>query len=266
MTAVEVRDVVVRFGDRRVVDGVDLDVQPGRWLGLIGPNGAGKTTLLHVLAGLQRHASGWVRVAGLDPRRARPRAVARQVAVVAQRPVLPAGMPVFDYVLLGRTAHLSALRRETRRDVAIVSDVVHELGLDHLAGRAVHTLSGGEAQRAALARAIAQQAPVLLLDEPTSALDVGHTQGVLELVDRLRRDRGLTVVSAMHDLTSAGLFADELAMVATGRLVASGPATEVLDEHTIAEHYGARVRVVTDRDGRRVVVPVRHPGGDEEAS
>ncbi len=250
-------EVVVRLGGRAVVDRVALQVPTGSWLGLIGPNGAGKSTLLQALAGLRRPDGGRVEVDGVDPHRVGRRTIARHVAVVAQHPILPPGMPVFDYVLLGRTAHLSFLRSRSRRDLDIVSEVLADLDLDPLAGREVDQLSGGEAQRVAVARALAQQAPVLLLDEPTSSLDVGHQQEVLELVDRLRRERGLTVVAAMHDLTTAGQFSDALLLLDQGRAVANGEVTSVLDAERIARHYRAHVTVVEQPDGTLAVVPRR---------
>jgi iron complex transport system ATP-binding protein len=119
------------------------------------------------------------------------------------------------------------------------------------------SLSGGERQRLVIARALAQEAPVLLLDEPTSALDIGHQQQALELVDRLRRESGLTVLSAMHDLTLAGLYADRLTLLDHGRVVASGLAADVLDADILRKYYGADVRVSIGEDGTVIVVPVR---------
>jgi iron complex transport system ATP-binding protein len=172
-------------------------------------------------------------------------------------------MSVFDYVLLGRTPYVSYFGVETSADVALVADVLETLELAALAGRPVTSLSGGEFQRAVLARALAQQAPVLLLDEPTSSLDLGHIQQVLELVDRLRRDRELTVVAALHDLTTAAQFSDRLALLVEGRLVAEGPPDEVLTREVIEAQYGARVRVVTDPQAGLIVVPVRAEGHSE---
>jgi iron complex transport system ATP-binding protein len=126
-----------------------------------------------------------------------------------------------------------------------------------MASRSLRTLSGGERQRLVIARALAQQAPVLLLDEPTSALDVGHQQRALELVDGLRRERGLTVISAMHDLTLAGIYSDRLALMHDGHVVASGPASAVLRADTLREFYGVSVRILHDPDGTVVVVPSR---------
>ncbi len=255
--AVALHGVTVRFGPRAVLDRFDLDVAPGAWVCLIGPNGAGKTTALRAVAGLLRSYDGDVTLAGRPVARMSRRALSRAVAYVPQRPVMPPDMAVADYVLLGRSAHIAWFGSESAQDRARAAATLDRLDLGALAARHLDGLSGGEAQRAVLARAVAQEAPVLLLDEPTSALDLGHVQQVLDLVDELRHERGLTVLSAMHDLTLAGQFADELVLVRDGRAVARGPATGVLTEAALSEHYGARVRVLPDGDGGVVVVPAR---------
>jgi iron complex transport system ATP-binding protein len=181
------------------------------------------------------------------------------VAGVPQRPERPAGMRVVDYVLLGRSPYVPYLGMEGRSDLAVAEAQLERLELVSFADRPVTTLSGGEFQRAVLARALAQQAPVLLLDEPTSSLDLGHAQQVLELVDELRRERGLTVVSALHDLNLAGQFSDELLLLVDGRVVARGPAVEVLTAELIAAHYGANVTVIHDEVAGPVLVPRRSP-------
>lgn len=260
MAPVDVARLRVSRAGREVVAGVDLVVRAGEWVGLIGPNGAGKTTVLAVLGGLLRgrHAvvSGTVAVAGVDPRRARRRALARVVALVPQRPVVPPGVSVRDLVLLGRTPHLGFMSSESVRDFDVVDGVLARLHLTDLASRAATDLSGGELQRVALARALVQEPAVLLLDEPTSALDIGHQQSVLDLVGRIRAEEGLTVVSAMHDLTLAGQYAERLVLLDAGRVVADGPPDHVLSAEMLAKVYGARVRVIDTSSGP-VVVPVR---------
>ena len=249
--ALELGHVTVRLGGRNVVDGVSFSVEHGDWVTLIGPNGAGKTSLMRAIAGLVGHR-GEIRLDG-DPLRAlRRKDVAQRVALVPQTPLLPAGMSVEEYVLLGRTPYVSYVGREGRRDLAAAASAVARLDLAELANRQLGTLSGGERQRAVLARALAQEAPLLLLDEPTSALDAGRQQEALELIDGLRLDAGLTVVAAMHDLTLAGLYAPKLLLLSGGRIVAEGAAAEVLTEPLIEEHYGARVRVLEG-----AVIPVR---------
>jgi iron complex transport system ATP-binding protein len=166
-------------------------------------------------------------------------------------------MAVIDYVLLGRTPHLGYLAAETDHDVAVTEAALWDLGIIHLAERPMGSLSGGERQRCVLARALAQEAPILLLDEPTSALDIGHRQQVLELVTDLQRTRGIAVLAAMHDLTLAGQYADRLAFMSAGRIEIDGPPAEVLTEEIISRFAGARVSVVEGPDGEIVVVPKR---------
>ncbi len=259
MTAgLAVHGVSVELGGARLLDGIDLAVAPGSWVSVVGPNGAGKTTLLHAIAGLVACRDGHIELAGTDVQRLRARARARAVALVPQVPVIPTGMTVLDYALLGRTPYCSFLGGESARDVALAREVLAQLGIATLAGRLVETLSGGERQRVVLSRALLQHAPVLLLDEPTSALDIGHQQEVLELVETLRVERNLAVVSTMHDLTLAGFYADELVLLNGGRIVERGPARSVLTEDHLRVHFGAEVSVFAGSDGP-VVVPMRPP-------
>jgi iron complex transport system ATP-binding protein len=251
--AIEVRDLTVTLGGTPILRGVDLSVEAGEWVTIIGPNGAGKSTLLRAIG-------GWVPYGGsialLGRSEYSRRARARVIAAVAQTPVVPAGLSVAEYALLGRTPYIPPLGRESRADLAAVDEVLTRLGLMTLRTRRLETLSGGERQRAFLARALAQEAPLLLLDEPTSALDIGHQQDVLELVDELRRDRSLTVLATMHDLTVAGEYADRLVLISEGRVVAAGRPVEVLTEELIAKQYKANVRIVAGEHGP-IVVPQR---------
>jgi iron complex transport system ATP-binding protein len=248
-------DVSVTLGDTLVLDRVDLTVARGEWLSIVGPNGAGKSTLLRYLTGAV-HGSGDLHMGGRPFGSLTRRQRALLVALVPQSPVIPIGMRVIDYVLLGRTPHIRPLGVEGPHDLAAVHDALTHLDLLAFADRQVTTLSGGERQRVLIARALAQGASLVLLDEPTTALDVGHQQQVLELVDELRRAHDLTVVTTMHDLTLAGQYADRLVLLDGGRVVVEGPAEEVLTEENLASYYGARVRIIHD-EGRPVVLPVR---------
>jgi iron complex transport system ATP-binding protein len=253
---IRLRDVTVRYGDRVAVDHVTDDIAPGEWLGVIGPNGAGKTSLLRACAHLLPY-NGRITVEGHEMARLSRRRLAQLVAFVPQAPEMPSDMTVADYVLLGRTPHIGFFASETPTDRRICRDLLERLGLASRSSSHLATLSGGELQRLVLARALAQQAPVLLLDEPTSALDLGRRIDALELVDQLRREHGLTVVSAMHDLTLAGQFADRLLLLDGGRAVANGTAADVLTSPILAVHYGADLHVLTTPDGQLVVVPRR---------
>jgi iron complex transport system ATP-binding protein len=254
---IEVEGLRVELSGKALVDDVDLAVPSGGWLALVGPNGAGKTTTLRALARLLPF-SGTVRVDGKDAVRMRRRDLARLVAYVPQQPMFPADMTVADYTLLGRTPHLGLLQAPSNADRGICSSVLTRLGLGTFPERTLGTLSGGERQRLVLARALTQQAPILLLDEPTSALDLGRRVDAMELVDELRVERGLTVVTVVHDLTLAGQFADQLALLHHGQLVASGTPAEVLRDDVLADVYDAAVRVVDD--GGQLVVTSRRWG------
>lgn len=253
--AIECRDVRVVIDGHVLLDDVSVSVAPGEWLTILGPNGSGKTTLLRVVAGLQA-ACGTVTVAGRAVRGLRHRERGHLVALVAQTPLVPAGMRVIDYVLLGRAPYVPLLGQESRRDVDLAHEALAELDLAALAGRVIDTLSGGERQRVFFARALAQATPVLLLDEPTTALDIGHQQDVLDLVDHLRRTRDLTVVSTMHDVTLAGQYADRLVLLRDGRVVDHGAPGAVITAGNLARHFGARVQVLDGPDGK-IVIPLR---------
>ena len=253
MTAIDCRAVSISIDGTRVVSDVDLSVETGEWVSIIGPNGAGKSTLLRAVVGAIDF-DGLIRIDGTGSDR---RGRARAIAWVAQNPVVPPGMRVVDYALLGRTPHLSPLGRESAEDLDIVADALDRLDLNNLADRFVTSLSGGERQRVLLARALAQQAPILLLDEPTTALDLGHQQEVLDLLEELRRSNGITIVSTMHDLGLAGQYADRLVLLANGSIVEQGTPGTVLTSELIETHYGARVSVITDPDGTIFVVPRR---------
>jgi iron complex transport system ATP-binding protein len=269
---VELDSVSVRFGDRTVVDAVTASVGRGEWVALIGANGAGKTTVLRAVVGLVEH-EGDVRIGGKQTMAMGRRQRARSVAYVPQAPELPADMSVFDYTLLGRTPHIAYLAVESAADRAHCAHLLERLELAALSDRHLSTLSGGERQRVVLARALAQEAPVLLMDEPTSALDLAHRVEALEIVDELRREWGLTVVSAMHDLTLAGQFADRLLLLSDGTVAAFGPPDHVLDERVLGEAFACDVRIIRTEDGDLVVAPRRTTAprrygahlGDEEA-
>lgn len=256
MSELRFDELSVSYDGDVAVHPLSLSVPSGGWLCFIGPNGAGKSSVLRSGCGLVDH-EGVVTVDGVDTDAMSNRRRARNLAFVPQVPVLPADMTVYEYVLLGRSPFISYFGVASKQDRATAGEVLGQLDLAALAQRSLETLSGGERQRVVLARAVAQSAPVLLLDEPTSALDIGHQQQALELVDRLRHERGLTVVSAMHDLTLAGLYADRLALLHEGRLVAEGPPADVLRPEILSEFYGVSVRVHYEDDGTAIVIPNR---------
>ncbi len=253
---IRVTDLSAVYGSTTVFSHVSLSVAAGEWVVIIGPNGAGKSTLLRSIAGLS-NLPGTVAIGGQLITGISARQRAKRIAFVPQSSALPAGMTVGDFVLLGRTPYLSILGRESKRDLLRVGGALSLLDVVGLAHRDVSTLSGGEAQRVVLARAIAQDPEILLLDEPTSALDLGRQQETMHIIDDLRIGRNLTVLTTMHDLTLAGQFADRLLLLNDGSILAEGTPGQVLTRETISAHYGADVRVIADPDGGVIVVPAR---------
>ncbi len=238
----EIDSLVAGYGGVPALKGVSLSVEAGEILAVLGPNGAGKTTLIKTISGVLEPISGTVRLPGGAVPDARARA--RRVAVVPQGGYLPRAFTVRQTVLLGRTPHLGWLGRPDPADHAAVEAALAETELDGLQDRIVGELSGGEQQRVLLARALAQDAPLLLLDEPTAHLDLRHQSGILRLVRRLAREKGLAVLVVMHDLNQAARFADRVALLVDGEFVAAGLPSHVLTEAQLSRVYGVRVRVV----------------------
>lgn len=255
-TLLDARSLTVRYGRRTALADASLQVQQGEWVCLIGPNGAGKSSLLRAITGLVKY-EGELTLGGQPAAGMHSRERATRVAFVPQSPELPVDMTGAEYVMLGRTPYIRYLGIESVHDREVVADVIARLELQDLAPRRLGALSGGERQRLVIARALAQDAPLLVLDEPTNALDIGHQAQALELVDRLRHESGLGVIAAMHDLTLAGMYADRIALVADGRMVAVGPPSDVLQPDALAELYGVPVDVRRYEDGTITVHPRR---------
>ena len=255
MSAISLERVTVTLGGREVVREVTAEIETGDWVALIGPNGAGKTSLLRAVAGLLP-CDGSISLEGTALSELGRRERAQRLALVPQEPRTPPWLTVAEYVLMGRTPYLRPLAREGDADHDAAARALSRLDLDELAERTLGTLSGGERQRVVVARALAQEASIVLLDEPTASLDIGHQQQALDLLDALRETEGLTLVAAMHDLTLAAQYADRVLLLDQGRVAADGAPADVLTEEALAQHYGARVRVVTLDDGV-AVLPAR---------
>ena len=251
---IEVRDVWAGYGERQVIRGLNLSVERGSVTALAGPNGVGKSTLLRLLSGSLKPSRGTTRVAGVDVASLSPRERARLVAVVPQNVELPPGTAALEVVLMGRNPHMSLLSWESEADVGIAVEAMRMTDTDDLLDRRVDELSGGERQRVAIATALAQQTQVLLLDEPTANLDLAYQPAIMTLMRELA-SAGKTVVVAVHDLTLAGQFCDEVALMSGGTMHAVGSPEEVLTEVNIRKAYGADVMVLAHPStGKPIVV------------
>lgn len=236
-TAFRFNQVTVGYGRRTVLRDVTIELPAGRWLGVLGPNGAGKTTLLRALSGVLLPSQGTIEILGRDPRAWSPRERARLVAYVPQSLHLPVPYSLHDLVAIGRTPHLGPWTPLNERDELAIRQSLQAVDLALEPEARVEELSEGERQRAVLALALAQEPRLLLLDEPTAHLDIQHAWSILKTVERLVRNRGLTVVMTSHDLNMAGMFCSDLMLLDEGRLVAQGPPAQVLTADILSRVY-----------------------------
>ncbi|WP_295822020.1 ABC transporter ATP-binding protein [uncultured Microbacterium sp.] len=252
--------VTLGYGDRTIVDSLDLAVPPGRVTAIVGANACGKSTLLKAMARLLTPSAGQVLLDGRSIHRLPTKQVARVLGLLPQSPIAPDGIAVSDLVSRGRHPHQGALSRWTSTDDVAVARALEATDVTHLADRPVDELSGGQRQRVWIAMALAQETDVLLLDEPTTFLDISHQIDVLDLLTDLNRDRGTTVAMVLHDLNLAARYADHLVAMARGEVIAAGDPSDVLTEETVRRVFGLDSRVVPDPlTGRPMVIPIgRH--------
>lgn len=239
------QDLQVTLEGNHILNGVTLEAGAGELVGVIGPNGSGKSTLLKCLYRQLVPQGGAVYLNGRDLTRESRRESAKKIGVVAQHNDKGFDFTVLDMVLLGRSPHKKALERDNPVDYAIAHQALREVGMEELANRSMATLSGGERQRVILARALAQQTPVLILDEPTNHLDVQYQLQLMELVKGVN----CTVVAALHDLNLAAMYCQRLYLLDEGRVVAQGTPEQVLTPERISAVYGVRAEVVSASDG-----------------
>jgi iron complex transport system ATP-binding protein len=235
--------VTIGYNKRTILHAISFDVQAGEIVALIGPNGVGKSTLIKAISGGVPIVSGRVLADDRDLLQLPIEQRARLIAVVPQAVRLPESFTVEETVLMGRTAYLGWLSRETDADLNIARAAMERTCVAEIAARRIGELSGGEQQRVLIARALAQAAKTLLLDEPTAHLDLKHQAGILSLVRDLAKNEGFAILIALHDLNLAALYADRVALLSNGALVALGTPPEVLTAEQLSPVYGLSISV-----------------------
>ncbi|WP_069741952.1 ABC transporter ATP-binding protein [Streptomyces sp. EN23] len=250
------RGVTVGYGDRTVIDQLDVAIPPGVITTIIGPNGCGKSTLLRTLTRLLRPSGGTVVLDGEDIGTLRTKDVAKKLGLLPQAPVAPEGLTVADLVARGRHPHQSWLRQWSSDDADVVRRALAMTGVADLADRTVDSLSGGQRQRVWISMTLAQGTDLLLLDEPTTYLDLAHAIDVLDLVDDLH-ESGCTVVMVLHDLNLATRYSDHLVVMRGGAVLAQGHPRDVITAELLHEAFGLRAKVIDDPVGDRpLIVPI----------
>lgn len=245
---IEIQDLTVRIGATQILKDLNLTIAANNWTCFVGPNGAGKTTLLKSILGSQSYA-GSLKDDGVEVFNNHD----RNVAFVPQHPQIPVGMSVTEYVMLGR-AKRDGWGTESKESRALVVDTLKLTGLYGMQNQFIARLSGGEMQRALIARALVQQPELILLDEPTSALDLHHQIAVLNKIEILK-EREVTVISTMHDITLAAMYADQIVVMKEGRILLSGASDVVVHSDQLKEAFENRINVFTLDSGRSVILP-----------
>jgi iron complex transport system ATP-binding protein len=257
----EAERITCSYGGHPVLSDLSLQAGAGKVIALLGPNGAGKTTTLRVLARLLRPQSGSVRIDGREIWSLSRRSFARRIAFLSQADSVSWSLTVEQVATLGRIPHRGWVLPYNAADRRVIDQTLERLALESLRDRPLDTLSGGERRRAMLARALVQEAEILLLDEPTTYLDLRHQIELLELLRSLARERGLAVIASFHDLNQAALHADQAVLLRAGRLLAHGQGVAVLHQEGIRAAYGIDVEVLPHpAHGVPIVLPVRHDG------
>lgn len=246
--------VTIKYGPRTVLSDVSLTVKRGEVVALIGPNGIGKSTLVRAASGGLDPASGTITVDGDQVHNLQPEGVARKISVVPQAVRLPEAFTVLDTVLMGRTAYLGWLGRESRLDLEIAEDAMARSGVAGFGPRRLGEISTGEQQLVLIARSLTQTAPFLLMDEPTAHLDLKHESRILTLVKNLAHQDHLAVLVVLHDLNLASQFADKVVLLAAGEILASGPPTEVLTTEHLSAAYGVPIKIFPHPSGGYPVI------------
>ncbi|AWL90026.1 ABC transporter [Streptomyces sp. TSRI0445] len=250
------RGITVGYGDRTVIDQLDVAIPSGVITTIIGPNGCGKSTLLRTLTRLLKPAGGTVVLDGEDIGTLRTKDVAKKLGLLPQAPVAPEGLTVADLVARGRHPHQSWLRQWSSDDADVVRRALAMTGVADLADRTVDSLSGGQRQRVWISMTLAQGTDLLLLDEPTTYLDLAHAIDVLDLVDDLH-ESGCTVVMVLHDLNLATRYSDNLVVMRGGAVLAQGHPRDVITAELLHEAFGLRAKVIDDPVGDRpLIVPI----------
>lgn len=244
----ETKAVAVDYGPTRIVEDLDLKIAPGRLTVLLGPNGSGKSTILRAIARLQPVAAGSILLDAQAITRMSTKEFARRVGLLAQGATAPEGLRVIDLVRQGRYPHRPLFGGWGADDDAAVAEALALTSLQELQDRPLEALSGGQRQRAWIAMTLAQATPILLLDEPTTYLDIAHQVDLMNLIRRLVDTRAMTVVAVLHDLNQAARYADHLIMLKAGKIMAKGPAREIITPEIIARAFGVEVKVFHDPD------------------
>ncbi|MCM3570650.1 ABC transporter ATP-binding protein [Neobacillus mesonae] len=246
MVSLSTENLQIGYGNKVIVEGLNLEINKGQITTIIGANGCGKSTILKTIARVHPAKSGSIYLDGKMIHKIPTREIAKKMAVLPQSPEVPTGLTVYELISFGRSPHQSGFGRLSNEDKRVIDWVLDVTGLSDFADRPVDALSGGQRQRAWIAMAIAQETDLLLLDEPTTYLDMAHQLEILQLLEKLNREEGRTIVMVIHDLNLAARFSHHMAALRAGNLVKEGTPEEVMTQNVLKEVFQIDAEIVKD--------------------
>ncbi len=242
-TSIDIQDLYHKFGQTKVLNCLDFSISRGDFFVIIGPNGSGKTTLMKIISGILKPTNGKIQIQQKEIGQYSSKTLARTIGYVPQMVQTEFPFSVMEVVLMGRSPHLGLLGIEHHKDVKIAEAAIGFTGVDHLANRKLNELSGGECQRVLIARAICQEPEIMLLDEPTASLDLAHQIRIMDLMEKLREERQITVVMVSHDVNLAAMYGNNILLLKSGQVVKIGSPKEVIRFDTLENAYGCQLLV-----------------------
>lgn len=256
MDGLQTQALSLAYDRQTIVDELSLSITTGQITTMVGPNGCGKSTLLRGLARLLRPQTGQVLLDGKAIHTLPSKQLAKQLGILPQGPVAPEGLTVYELVAQGRYPHQGFFQQWSPEDEQVTREVLSITNMAQLADRPLDTLSGGQRQRAWIAMTLAQDTPILLLDEPTTFLDIGYQLEVMELIERLNRQRHMTILLVLHDLNQAARYSHRMVVLNQGQVVADGAPVDVLTKALLADVFKVQANIVTDpQNGSPVCLP-----------
>lgn len=238
------------------LNNIDISINSGEFISILGPNGSGKSTLLKIIAGLLKPSSGKISLRDVEYKSMSKRALARNIAFVPQAALTIFPFSVFEIVMMGRTPYLNLVGYESSKDRQIVNEALELVGISHLSRKGINEVSGGEAQRAFIARAIVQSPEIILLDEPNAHLDIKHQLSIFNLIKKLNSEKKLTVVTVSHDLNLSGFYSDRIIMMKDGSKKIDGSVTEVLTQENIKDVFEVDAKISVNSNLNKVFVTI----------
>ena len=264
MNCIAVENAYVGYDEKLVVKDLDIKLPTGKITTIIGPNGCGKSTLLKAIGRILKPSQGVVYLNGKDIAKLPTKEVAKEMAILPQSPQAPNRLTVAEIVAFGRAPHQNNWEGLKAEDKKMVDWALEVTRLEECAGTYVENLSGGQRQRVWIAMALAQRTPIILLDEPTTYLDISHQLEIMELVARLNREEGITIVMVLHDINHAARYSDELIVMRKGKIYKQGEPWSILEGEVLRTVFRVEASVTKDEDTQKPVFYAKRVRGEED--